>query len=79
MDRVDQNDSAYDYAAICDALDVLSRRPDFADCASTIFSIISSGRGNACRRFTSPDNGLTWTISRISHKPRRFNFNQAAS
>jgi phosphoenolpyruvate phosphomutase len=49
-------------AAICDALVSYPGVPIFADCASTIFSITSSGWDNACRPFTSPDNGWTWTI-----------------
>src|SRR5262249_37172275 len=46
----------------------------FVDCASTIFSITSSARDNACRPCTLPDNGWTWTILRISREPRRFKF-----
>src|SRR5437773_2481742 len=43
----------------------------FADCASTIFSIISSAGDNWCKSFTLPDNGWTWTTSRISREPKR--------
>src|SRR5438105_14333771 len=43
----------------------------FADCTSTIFSIISYARDNACRFPTLLDNGWTWTTSRISREPKR--------
>src|SRR5437899_364199 len=43
----------------------------FADCTSTIFSIISSAGDNGCRFSTLLDNGWTWTTSRISREPKR--------